>query len=380
MKTIKEQVKHIFQANTFETALELTRDLRGEYIREYGVKSWNALVSYYRKAILKQKVTQVAEPECNYTDTSKDNPSDDANANSNEKDSDATMMILTPDNVGELHNTLSGLFSEEKESTCKEFVSKEDKPNVGKKLIKTTMMQQYEEMKKKHPDALLLFRVGDFYELFGEDAIDASDVLGITLTRRMNGKAGSIELTGFPHHALDTYLPKLVRAGKRVAICEQLEEHKKVTVKEVVESANQIKEEQKDITKPTTDTHNYPEEEERVAYMLYQNDGEKVDWYGHFVNYKGLKVGDRSMMVRMNNLGVGKGKVLATASMTMKEIEMFHKCYAAIRQSTPSDTKRVELFTKAFNNLQSAMRDSRFAILSTGKTIANFVLNYKEEG
>ena len=87
-------------------------------------------------------------------------------------------------------------------------------------------MKQYVEMKKKHPDAVLLFRVGDFYETFSEDAITASEILGITLTRRANGKAQHVELAGFPHHALDTYLPKLIRAGKRVAICEQLEDPK----------------------------------------------------------------------------------------------------------------------------------------------------------
>ena len=87
-------------------------------------------------------------------------------------------------------------------------------------------MKQYIEMKQRHPDAVLLFRVGDFYETFSEDAITASEILGITLTRRANGSAQSVELAGFPHHALDTYLPKLVRAGKRVAICEQLEDPK----------------------------------------------------------------------------------------------------------------------------------------------------------
>ena len=90
----------------------------------------------------------------------------------------------------------------------------------------TPMMRQYVELKAKHPDAVLLFRVGDFYETFSEDAIQASEILGITLTRRANGVAQSVELAGFPHHALDTYLPKLVRAGKRVAICEQLEDPK----------------------------------------------------------------------------------------------------------------------------------------------------------
>ncbi|MGN0237287.1 MAG: DNA mismatch repair protein MutS [Lepagella sp.] len=94
------------------------------------------------------------------------------------------------------------------------------------KPVETPLMSQYVEMKKKHPDAILLFRVGDFYETFSEDAIAASKILGITLTRRANGKAAYVELAGFPHHALDTYLPRLVRAGRRVAICEQLEDPK----------------------------------------------------------------------------------------------------------------------------------------------------------
>ena len=88
------------------------------------------------------------------------------------------------------------------------------------------MMRQYIEIKEQHPDAVLLFRVGDFYETFSDDAVVASEILGITLTRRANGAAQFVELAGFPHHALDTYLPKLVRAGKRVAICDQLEDPK----------------------------------------------------------------------------------------------------------------------------------------------------------
>ncbi len=87
-------------------------------------------------------------------------------------------------------------------------------------------MQQHRELKQQHPDALLLFRVGDFYETFGEDAIEASKILGIVLTKRSNGAASSIELAGFPHHSLDTYLPKLVRSGRKVAVCEQLEDPK----------------------------------------------------------------------------------------------------------------------------------------------------------
>lgn len=88
------------------------------------------------------------------------------------------------------------------------------------------MMRQYFEFKALHPDAILLFRVGDFYETFSDDAIATAEILGITLTRRANGSAQFVELAGFPHHALDTYLPKLVRAGKRVAICDQLEDPK----------------------------------------------------------------------------------------------------------------------------------------------------------
>ncbi len=95
-----------------------------------------------------------------------------------------------------------------------------------KKYVETPLMKQYYAIKAKHPDAVLLFRVGDFYETFGEDAIKTAEIVGITLTRRANGAASYVELAGFPHHALDTYLPKLVRAGQRVAICEQLEDPK----------------------------------------------------------------------------------------------------------------------------------------------------------
>src|SRR5664280_1832789 len=96
----------------------------------------------------------------------------------------------------------------------------------NQKYVETPLMKQYYNVKAKHPDAILLFRVGDFYETFGEDAIRASEILGITLTRRANGSASFVELAGFPYHALDTYLPRLVRAGQRVAICEQLEDPK----------------------------------------------------------------------------------------------------------------------------------------------------------
>ena len=97
---------------------------------------------------------------------------------------------------------------------------------MAEKIVETPMMKQFMAMKAKHPDAILLFRVGDFYETYSQDAIVASEILGITLTRRANGAARTLEMAGFPHHALDTYLPKLVRAGKRVAICDQLEDPK----------------------------------------------------------------------------------------------------------------------------------------------------------
>ena len=99
---------------------------------------------------------------------------------------------------------------------------------IEKKYVETPLMKQYYQIKAVHPDAILLFRVGDFYETFGDDAIKASSILGITLTKRANGAASSVELAGFPHHAVDAYLPKLVRAGERVAICEQLEDPKLV--------------------------------------------------------------------------------------------------------------------------------------------------------
>ena len=112
------------------------------------------------------------------------------------------------------------------------FIEEKNFGKEEKKLDETPLMKQYSMIKAKNPDAILLFRVGDFYETFGDDAIISSEILGVTLTRRANGKAAAVELAGFPYHALDTYLPKLVRAGKRVAICDQLEDPK--TAKKIV--------------------------------------------------------------------------------------------------------------------------------------------------
>ena len=97
---------------------------------------------------------------------------------------------------------------------------------MAKEIVMTPMMKQFMSLKAKHPDAIMLFRCGDFYETYSEDAVIASQILGITLTKRANGQEKTIEMAGFPHHALDTYLPKLIRSGKRVAICDQLEDPK----------------------------------------------------------------------------------------------------------------------------------------------------------
>ena len=107
-------------------------------------------------------------------------------------------------------------------------LNKEEKERTVNKeeIVLTPMMKQFLDLKAQHPDAVMLFRCGDFYETYSTDAIVASEILGITLTKRANGKGKTIEMAGFPHHALDTYLPKLVRAGKRVAICDQLEDPK----------------------------------------------------------------------------------------------------------------------------------------------------------
>ncbi len=104
--------------------------------------------------------------------------------------------------------------------------SSQDTPSAPKGKAETPLMAQYNRIKAQHPDAILLFRMGDFYETFGADAVVASSILGITLTKRSNGSSYDEELAGFPHHALDNYLPKLVKAGKRVAICDQLEDPK----------------------------------------------------------------------------------------------------------------------------------------------------------
>ena len=108
-------------------------------------------------------------------------------------------------------------------------MAKKSAANPDKAPKETPLMKQYNEIKNKYPDACLLFRVGDFYETFGEDAVRAAGILGITLTKRGAGSDSETALAGFPHHSLNTYLPKLVKAGLRVAICDQLEDPKLTT-------------------------------------------------------------------------------------------------------------------------------------------------------
>ena len=375
---IKDTVKNIFKANAFEAALELTENLRSEYIAEYGVKSWNALVAYYRKASLKHEVAQAAEPDPAYSASTKDEPSKTDNTKSREKSADVTMMNITPENVGELHNTLAGFFGEEPAPTSKESVLTAHK--TVKPVSKTTLMQQYDEIKKKHPDAILLFRVGDFYETFSDDAIEASSILGITLTRRANGSAQSVELAGFPHHALDTYLPKLVRAGKRVCICEQLEDPKKYKVKEVSETVkpeNPINDKQKNVTKTATDKVEDHEEkdEERVEYMLYRNTGDNVEWFGHRENFYGLKVGDTARMIRMNNKGVSQGMVVASNALTLDQVDLFHKCYGVIIRMKRSYKEQLELASKCLNKLPDATVSGK-SLPSNDIKLTDYVLNF----
>ncbi len=139
---------------------------------------------------------------------------------------------------------------------------KQEEKVVRQKSIsnETPLLKQYQEMKKKHPDAILIFRVGDFYEMFGDDARKASEILGITLTTRANGRNNRIELSGFPHHALDTYLPKLVRAGSRVAVCEQLEDPKqKISRQEVVEKVEPAMKPKNEPPRPKPETEPKPE-------------------------------------------------------------------------------------------------------------------------
>lgn len=299
--TIKETVKNIFKTNTFENALDLTRDLRGEYIHEFGVKSWNGLVTYYKNANITPE-TVVAESKSEYPATEAEN-----------LDVEVTEKDVKPSTSELSQKSIKKLFDEKIAEVTE---SLKDKGTGG---------VPFEESMEA------FIKVQDeFYATYG-------------LKLGKNWKK-----------ALDIYR----QSGK------------------TDDTSKNMTSEDKDDIEQIDKVEKSEQKGETVEYMLYQNDGDKVEWYGHYVNYAGLKVGDTGMMVRMNNLGVGKGKVIATAKMTMDEIKEFHKCYASIRGSVASDNKRVERFIIAFNNLQDAMKDPAFSSKATAKAKCDFILNY----
>ena len=167
--TIRQQVKENFQSMDFSKAMEVNKELKSEYIKVCGERSWKSLVNYYSKKAAKEQPEVEQQPE----ETVAEQPV-------------AEVKELSP------------------------------------------VMKQYNDFKKLHPDAVLLFRVGDFYETYDNDAEDCGRILGITVRNYHETEANDIKVAGFPHHALDIYLPKLVRAGKRIAICDPLEDPKQM--------------------------------------------------------------------------------------------------------------------------------------------------------
>ncbi len=309
--TIKETVKNIFKTHAFEEAVALTESCRGEYIREFGVKSWNALVTYYKHANIIPEPSVVAEPEAWY-------PAVDAEV----PDTNATDV-------------------EDKASS----------PALSKKEIKKFFHQKADEVYASLKDET----GGVPFEELMEALIKLQDEFYVTY---------GVKLGDYYKKSLE-YYRGFDPSKDEEKFLEQFRESESTDSNALVVSddANDNKKSENEVV-------------ETVEYMLYQNAGDKIDWYGHFVNYKGLKVGDEGMMIRMNNLGVGMGRVIATAQMTMEEIGMFHKCYAVIRANTASDNRRVMLFKRAFNNLKGSMKDPAFATKTKSKDICDFVLNY----
>lgn len=221
METVKEQVKNIFQTNTFENALEATRELRNAYLEEHGVKSWNAMVAYYKKANIQPAPMMVAEP------------------------------------------------------------TEEDYQEALEEMFKGAEQEIEEE------------------------------VLPFDEARELESES---------------------------------------EIEEEVHEEEPIEEEPK----------------EKVEYMVYRNSGNKLDFYGHQVNYKSLPVGSEDMMIRMFNLGIGKGKVVATASLTIDEVGVFHSIYANIRKRKISEEKMVEQFAFCLNHLHEFLKQNKL-VLTDGK-------------
>lgn len=238
--TIKDQVKNIFKTNAFETALDLTRNLRGEYIKEYGVKSWNALVTYYKKANI-QPVAEVAEQEAEY-----------------KAESDSSQET----------EEVSEIKSEETPATTEEVAEEASASEDG---------------------------VGD------ENASEQTSE-------------------------------------------ESTEE----------DGAH---------------------EEETFEYMLYRNTGDKVEWFGHRENFYGLNVGDTARMIRMNNRGVSEGMVVATASLTLDHINLFHRCYGVIIKTKYSYKEQLTMAATCLNNMMEAVKDFSSLPKSDIK-VTDYIINF----
>lgn len=240
--TIKDQVKNIFKTNAFETALDLTRNLRGEYIHEYGVKSWNALVTYYKNANI-QPVAEVAEQEAEYNAESESTNETDEVAEIESEEAPATTEEAT----------------EETSSTDKEVG--EEKPQESSEVSESEDEETQE---------------------------------------------------------VDTF-----------------------------------------------------------EYMLYRNTGDKVEWFGHRENFYGLKVGDTARMIRMNNMGVSEGMVVATAALTLDHINLFHRCYGVIIKTKYSYKEQLNMAATCLNNMMAAVKDFSSLPKSDIK-LTDYVINFEK--
>lgn len=272
--TIKETVKNIFKTNKFEDALDLTRNLRGEYIREFGVKSWNGLATYYKSANIIPELPVAAEPEEGYSDFVSDMP----DIGKTKADAKSQASALSKKDIEKLFKQKI----EEAEESLK------DKETGG---------VPYEEML----EAWIKIQE-EFYSTYGVKPGDDYK------------KALDIYRNFDPNEDQEKFLKQFRESESTDA-----------NVHEVSDDANDCKQEENET------------EDESVDYMLYRNVGDKVEWYGHYVNYAGLKVGDIGMMVRMNNLGVGRGKVLGQLKCQWKKSRSF------INATQPSEA--VQLLT-----------------------------------
>lgn len=183
--------------------------------------------------------------------------------------------------------------------------------------MSTLIPIQYYELKKKHPDAVLLFRIGDFYETFGDDAIAISGILDLTLVRRRNGDKTSIELAGLPHHALDKYLPMLIRAGKRVAICEQLEDPK-------INKTNIVKSIEPEQISP--DKQSKPSFETSVISSFTTLLQELCDVLNKLHTFEEIRLKTQEIQSLAASLGISPRRAFEECY-EIKQSSLFEKCY-----------------------------------------------------